>query len=259
MHQQGRHPPPTVTTSPPVASLATVKGAEPTTTGKNTVASSFAAVAALPSKSTATTEAVKVARPAAACSREQKATRTHPTKRAKSNLVASRASQRAAILSKRRAATNRETPALPPLEYKEGEATPEILRGIDGVKALDLSLGPPSPLLPPLLPPLTPDAVLNTAMDSDSSESGIAHRTDETEADYHEDVWEDGRRLNTREPNWENVFPFAGVGFCRFCHGKAMPDPVVEDTREYECEGCFKLTTLQLIVKHAIRSLYPAV
>jgi hypothetical protein len=219
-------------------------------------ARSFAAVAAQPVPvQTATTstaadaKAVKAVPPTAAGNKRQKAKGPNPTKRAKSILVASRTSQRAAILSKKRAAATN--------DKEKAGATPESLRGIDGIKALDLSLGSPSPPPPPLLLPLTPEAVHDAAGDSDSSESGIAHRTDETEEDFHQDVWEDGHRLNTQEPSWERVFPFAGVGSCRFCHRKSMPDPVVDDTREYECEDCFKLTTLQLIVKHASRSKYP--
>jgi len=96
-------------------------------------------------------------------------------------------------------------------DEEDAGATPESLQGIDGIKALDLSLGSPSPPPPPLLLPLTPEAVHDAAGDSDSSESGIAHRTDETEEDFHEDLWEDGHRLNTQEPSWERVFPFAGV------------------------------------------------
>ena len=205
-------------------------------------------------------QAVKTVLTTVAGNRGPKATGSNPTKRAKNILVASRASQRAKILSKRRAATDTETPATPPKRNnKEEGATPEILRGIDGVRALDLSLDPPYPPPPPSLPPLTPVAAQATGDPSDSSESGVEHRTAITEADFYQDVWEGRRRLNTREPSWNHVFPFVGHNFCRFCHKRSMPDPVVENSCEYECEDCFKLTTLQLIVKHAIRSKYPEV
>ena len=188
---------------------------------------------------------------------------THPTKRAKTSLVASRASQRAAILAKKRAATN----TSPQTHIEEEGGTPEILRGIDGSDGegnLDVSLGPCSPPPPPLLPPLTPSADYlqgNNAGDpedsSDSSESGIVHRTAITEADFHQEVWEEGRCFNTQDPSWQTVFPYVGKDFCRFCHRRAMPDPVVENSREYECEACFKMTTLQLVLKHALRRHYP--
>ena len=268
--QHRQHPPPTAATTPPTAHTATMEGAAPAS-GKTTAARTFAAVAAQPAQVTpvnpiAATEALNSTGPLAASSRGRKVTSTHPAKRAKNTLVASRVSKRAALLSKRREATNTENLASPPIHNKEEEEIPEVLRGTDvddGEWALEVSLGPSSPPPPPLLPATTPPAanVLdnNSYDSSDSSESGIEHRTDITEADFLQDVWEGGHRLNTRDPSWETVFPFVGEKYCRFCHKTPMKEPVVEDTREYECEDCFKLTTLQLIVKHAVRSLYPTV
>jgi len=126
------------------------------------------------------------------------------------------------------------------------------------------SLGPSSPPPPPQLLVFTPPAAHSIpdgdpGDSSDSSESGIEYRTAITEADHLQEVWENGRCLNTQDPFWTKVFPYVGNDYCRFCHKTPMKEPVVENTREYECVDCFKLTTLQLIVKHAIRKKCPVV
>ena len=208
--QHRQHPPPASTISPPAAKTATVEGP---ITGEITAARSFAAVAAQPVKEVPATatpaagaQAVKTVLTTVAGNRGPKATGSNPTKRAKNIMVASRASQRAKILSKRRAVTDTETPATPPKRNnKEEGATPEILRGIDGVRALDLSLDPPYPPPPPSLPPLTPVAAQATGDSCDSSESGVEHRTAITEADFYQDVWEGRPRLKgtgTRDLFW---------------------------------------------------------
>ena len=65
------------------------------------------------------------------------------------------------------------------------------------------------------------------------------------EADFEEDLWMDGRRLNTHDPPWEPVFNRNGK-YCRF--SRRNPEIPGGDG---SCVLCKDLTTFQLIVKHA--------
>ena len=235
-------------------------------TGKLTDARSFAEVAAQPSnKATdmpaATAKTVNDELSPSAGPKGPKASGLHPKKRAKTTLAASRVSQRAALLSKKRTAAATSAPAT---SDSDGEdAAPELLRGTDGERAFNISLvsSPPPPPSPPSLtpPPLTLPLgdTGNSSEGSDTDDSGIEHRTSITEPDFKHEKWVEGHRLNTQDPSWEKVFPCMGPNYCRFCDKKPMAEPVVEGTREYECENCFKMSTFQLVLKFAPRYKYP--
>ena len=269
MRQQNRPSPPT--SSPKMTALP---AATPAVNGPAldkgliTAARSFAEVAAQPAMKKATdmpttAKTVKDAGHAFANLRGRRAAGNHPTKRAKTTLAASRVSQRAAQLSKRRAEAAAVTSAPAPPESDEEDAAPEVLRGTDEETALNISLGsysptPPSPPSLTPLPALPPAVNCNTSGNSDTDDdSSIEYRTSITEADFKHEKWEDGRRLNTQDPSWEQVFRCIGAKYCRFCRKKPMPDPVVEGSGEYECENCFKLSTFQLVLKYAPKYRYP--
>jgi len=76
--------------------------------------------------------------------------------------------------------------------------------------------------------------------------------TGDCEDDFHDEVWEDGYRLNTCNPSWERVFPSLR-GRCRFCRKNLPTGPESED----ECEDCDELSTFQLVKKYAHRWRYP--
>jgi hypothetical protein len=145
-------------------------------------------------------------------------------------------------------------------ESNEEDDAPEVLRGTDEEKALNISLDSSSlsPQLPPFLTP-PPAATSSTGESSDTDDdSGIEYRTSITESDFKQEKWENGHRLNTQDPSWERVFPCIGAKHCRFCKKKPMAEPVVEGyPQEYECESCFKLSTFQLVLKFAPRYKYP--
>jgi len=124
---------PQVSSALPVAPSATVNGpATKTATATSTsptAARSFAAVAAQPSQEVRTTPTPSAA---AASTRQSKAKGINPVKRVKNTLAASRVSQRAAILSKKRTASA--VPATSPNQVFEEDA-PELLREKDGGRA----------------------------------------------------------------------------------------------------------------------------
>ena len=173
---------------------------------------------------------------AAAGVKERTATPAELVKRAKNTLAASRVSQRAALLTKKRAAAAVKIASTPDAAE---ETAPETLRGAEGATALDISLDtspppPPSPL--------------------DLTAENTCDCTSDCEADFHEELWEDGVRLNTREPDWESVFPRIS-GQCCFCK-RQMPDSKLGAVGE--CRKCAKLSTFQCVKKYAPRWRYPS-
>jgi len=80
--------------------------------------------------------------------------------------------------------------------------------------------------------------------------SAPCQRCNSCEADFEEDLWMDGRRLNARDPPWERVFGRNGK-YCRFC--RRNPEKPEGDG---SCMLCENLTTFQLIVKFAERICY---
>ena len=218
-------PAPAASTSPPAASSP----AE---------ARSFAEVAAQPASKKdiiVTPQAVRTAEMAAAGQRGPKATRPDPKKAAKSTLAASRVSQRAALLSKKRVAEAAKLPATSPSAADEDEAPPEVMRATPGDSSLlplDISLdaSPPSP------PPLELTRVCGCESDC--------------EDDFHEELIDKGVRLNTTDPHWEEVFTRAR-GMCRFCHVECKPTGVGE------CPNCAELSIFQCVKKFAPRWFYP--
>jgi len=234
-----------VTSALPVAQPATVNG--PATSASPTAALSFAAVAAQPAQEVVATPTPSATpTPAAASSRQPKAKGMHPVKCAKNTLAASRVSQRAAILSKKRAATA-VTATPPPMNPVVEEDAPELLRGSDGVAGLDLSLDlsstPPPPPRPPMSPPAGEgdDSILKESEEgapTPSTPPPMAKFCDCTsdceEDDFHNEEVIDGRRLNTIKPPWVAVFPKRG-DLCRFCR-KMLPYGNLE---KEECEEPF--------------------
>ena len=254
-----RHPPPTTSinsTALPEVSIASVN--EPV----QTTARSFADVVVQgpvdPGVSaTAAADTVKVAATATAGSRKQKALAA-PRKRAKEALVASRVSQRTALLTKKRAAAMAATTASPPSDAVDEDAAPEVLRGADGARALNISLesAPPSP--PPVLsPPFTPTPATPTTPSTPPAPSAgelpkkcdCVECTVECEEDYFEEKIEDGRILNKK--NWWRVFP-KSKDVCRFCK-ETLPDD--KDDSD-DCDDCLKMTVFQLVLKYAPRYWY---
>jgi len=76
------------------------------------------------------------------------------------------------------------------------------------------------------------------------------------ELDSHEELWEDGHRLNIWNPPWISVFYPRGPHHCRFCKEKPMPNDAEEDNN-FVCKDCDELSTFQLVVKYAPRWRYP--
>jgi hypothetical protein len=91
-------------------------------------------------------------------------------KRVKNTLAASRVSQRAAILSKKRTASA--VPATSPNQVFEEDA-PELLREKDGGAGLDQSLDLSSTPPPPPRPPLTPSTPSPRAKSCDCTEDCV--------------------------------------------------------------------------------------
>ena len=108
---------------------------------------------------------------------------------------------------------------------------------------------------PVLLPPQSPQ-LLDLPCDSPAPEGEEIASLDQTleegfDADFDEEVWEDGRRLNTCNPPWTSVFPVNSKR-CRFCR-RLPPEP----DGDGDCLECDKYTTFQLVKKYAPRSRYP--
>ena len=83
-----------------------------------------------------------------------------------------------------------------------------------------------------------------------------AEETDESfDDDFENEEWEDGRRLNTRKPPWDEVFP-ANRKMCRFCR-KWPPEPDSDGDGDGDCADCSKYTTFQLVKRFAPRWRYP--
>ena len=274
-----RHPPPQPSKeAAPPASAVNVTASN---TSTPTTAKSFAEVAAEPSggrRETITAETVKVVDPTTAGKKGRKTTLAHPTKVAKTTLAASRMSQRAALLSKRRAAAAvAETPAPSPSSGAEdSRAPPEVLRGTDGVTRLNSSLeisltASPPPLL--LTPPSPSSTTAPPTPPPWSPHNACDCLTPCTEKDFHDEKWADGVRLNTLDPHWEKVFPhFRGLKRCRFCK---EPLPELEDSGGDSygdngdsnngddnngsggCSDCKSLTVFALVQKFAPRWRYP--
>jgi hypothetical protein len=187
----------------------------------------FAEVAA------STPTAVNAVVSTAAGLKELTSTVANPSKRAKNSLAATRASQRAALLKKRREVAAEKTAATSDAE----ETAPEDLRGTEGARALNISLSS-SP------PPPQPNLELTGVCDC-SSEC-----TSDGEEDFHNDLIEDGVRLNTSDPHWESVFPCKS-GRCRFCRTPCTPDDLGQ------CEVCRPQSIFQAVKKYAPRWRYP--
>ena len=267
--RQQRHRPDPLNPSPPAAAPPAPEAVNGPAQATSTPAAarSFAEVAAVPAcstKATAIAKTVNAANRAAAGSKARKATAAHPKKIAKSTLAASRVSQRSALLSKKRAAAATNVPAA---SADEDEAVPELLRGSKGkarLNSLEISLAaspppPPSPSPPssptsPPPPPLSPHNPCDCASPC-------------KEKDYHDVEVEDGKRLSTRDPPWERVFPFyKSLRRCRFCK-EPLPERDEEEVGEKngdngydtdgDCTDCKELTTFTLIKKFAPRWRYP--
>jgi len=86
--------------------------------------------------------------------------------------------------------------------------------------------------------------------DHTSAVEAPCERCNGCEADFEEDLWRDGRRLNTRDPPWERVFHRNGK-ICRFCRR----NPEIQGG-DGSCLQCRDLTTFQLIVKYTERIYY---
>jgi hypothetical protein len=152
-------------------------------------------------------------------------------KKAKAALAASRASQRAATLAKRRgAAVSRQSAS--------SESTPEKLRGAGEDNNLNITDAAGGASVAPSLDQ-TPEVTEELCARRKCA------RCSECEPDFEEEYWRDGRRFNTRSPPWDLVFPEFGK-CCRFCRA----DYALADG-DGSCSSCHKLTTLQLIMKHA--------
>ena len=223
---------------------------------------SFAEIVAQPASKTANASTPPAVRPDDKAGSGQigpKMTRPHPRKVAKATLAATRVSQRAALLSKRRAAVagaTTEIPAATPSAADEMEATPEVLRGTEGgarLKSLDISLDastPPMPHLPPSSPVADPPPIAKSCCCTDPEECTV-----ECEADYLEVMYEEashgGRyRLSTQKPVWTWVFPIR-KGCCRFCK-----TPLTDKDADLNCYECGNISVFQLIVKYAARFYY---
>jgi len=162
----------------------------------------------------------------------------NPSKRAKNTLAASRVSQRAALLKKKREAAVEELPVSTPPDAEE--PAPEALRGAEDARANDSSLlsSPPTPHPPPPLE-------LTQVCDCDS----LCDSSDD-KADFHNVLLVDGVGLNTRDPPWQRVFP-KYRGRCRFCDSKCEPDDVGQ------CRTCEPKSIFQLVKQHAPLWRYP--
>ena len=216
----------------------------------------FAEVAAEPASGS------KAAATATAGQKRLKAPQANPKKGAKTALAASRVSQRAALLSKKRAAAAAvEVPAVTPTPTAadQEEAAPEVLRETEGETGHNVSFNislvaspPPQQVSPPSLPPPSPPPPKLKNCDCSIS----------CEEDFHDEMWEDGVRLNTLKPGWDRVFPrFRSLRRCRFCK-----EPLAErgddgddegSDSEGECPDCHKLSTFTLVKKFAPRWRYP--
>jgi len=135
--------------------------------------------------------------------------------------------------------------------------TPEMSRavGIASPGALNASVGeelraereeqPDSPSPPPTPPP-------PHIRDGDGDWTATEEKTESSfDEDYEDEEWEDGRRLNTRNPPWDKVFPAYSMR-CRFCR-KLPPEPGGDG----DCLECSEFTTFQLVKRFAPRWRYP--
>jgi hypothetical protein len=260
--QRRRHSPPipsTETAAPP-ASVAVNVSAQATSTPA--AARSFAEVAANPARGQKKTAAAKTVIPAtdaAAGIKGRAAKSVHPKKVAKTALAASRVSQRSAILSKKRAAAA----SLPATSADDYEAAPELLRGREGETRLDstleISLAASSPPPPPPVSPLSSSSPPSSPL---SYHNPCDCPTPCKERDFHDETWERGVRLNTRDPHWERVFPhFRSLRRCRFCKeplpsGSDSGDDSGDDSND-KCQDCEELTVFCLVKKFAPRWRYP--
>ena len=273
--QRRRHSPPNpapFTAAPPAQDAVNVP-AHATSTPAAT--RTFAEVAANPvheKESTAASQTVNAATKAAAGFKGRASTAGHPKRVAKTALAASRVSKRSAILSKKRAATAaaKNVPASP---ADDDETAPELLRGKEGETKLDstleISLAVSSP---PQLPPSSPPSSLSPLPPSPSlSPPSTYHNpcdcpTPCSEEDFHDETWEEGVRLNTFKPPWENVFPHVpSLRRCRFCKeplpngggGKDNGDDDRDSDSNEECQDCKDLSVFCLVKKYAPRWRYP--
>ena len=281
--RQSRHSPPTQA-APPATTAVNVPALG---SSSSPARRSFAEVAAQPATSAAP-NAVKAAEMATAGRRGAKATLAHPKKVAKVALAASRVSQRAAVLAKKRAVAETPTATASPSPFTSDneEVAPEILRGIEGETGLNstaeisLVASPQSPPLPqspqsppspqssqsppspqssqssqsPTSPPSPPPTQSSSPVSSATNRkkcNGV-DCTVECEVDYYDERIVDGRRLNTQKPDWCAVFPLR-KGLCRFCE-KSLPG--LDDEN---CSKCFKKTILQLVLKYGPRWCYERV
>ena len=266
MRRQSRNSPPTQA-APPASTAVNV----PVLAASSpTAARSFADVAAQPATSAAP-NTVKAAVKATAGKRGAKAASAHPKKVAKVALAASRVSQRAALLAKKRSAAESPAASPSPSAADEEEAAPEILRGIEGETGLNstaeisLVASPPPPSSPPSPAPPSPSplaaspspqsyspAATNRRKKCDCVDRNCADCTVECENDYYDERIVDGRRFSTQNPDWAAVFPIR-KGLCRFCE-KDLPE---ED--DENCRKCFKKTIFQLVLKFGPRWRYDIV
>jgi len=158
-------------------------------------------------------------------------------KRAKAALAASRASQRAAALAKRRGAAAS--------QLSDTSQSPEKLRESGGDITLNITDAEGADGVGPSLDQ-TPEDIIDPTQQASAVTS---------EPDYNEELWENGICLNTRRPPWQGVFPPRGPKFCRFCEGVPMPNQDPDD-KDFVCVDCNKLSTFQLVVKYAPRWRY---
>ena len=125
----------------------------------------------------------------------------------------------------------------------------------------DQALSPVSPPSPPPPPPSPLDPIVTEASVADGSslDSTVEKAGVPTppllEPDFHEELWEDGHCLNTRNPPWKSVFYPRGPLCCRFCKGEPMPNDDENDD-DFVCKDCNDLSTFQLVVKYAPRWRY---
>jgi hypothetical protein len=202
----------------------------------------FAEVVASPAKEKGTPStpvAVNAAKPAAAGLKALTASVANPSTRAKRTVEASRVSQRAALLKKKRAAAAADAAAGTAVDEM---AAPEVLRGTEGETDLDLSIVTSLVSSPP---PPPPPLDLTNGQQCDCSF--------DCEDDFHDELWEDGVRLNTLDPPWQRIF-YECPGYCRFCK---EPMDEREDDDIGECLKCEQLSTFECVKKFAPRWRYP--
>ena len=180
-------------------------------------------------------------------------------KKAKAALAASRASQRAAALAKRRGAAASRISA-------SSDVTPEKVRGGGEDNSLNITDAyverhreafasspstprPPSPRPPSPPPPPPPSPPPPSPPPPSPPPSPRCKRCQDCEPDFEEELWRYGRCLNTRNPPWEEVFPLPFSGkTCRFCLRSTVMIPREGDGG---CSQCTEMTTFKLVIKYA--------